>query len=688
MNRSYWLSAFVMVIATTVAGAGPAPTSDVVEQGRYLALAADCAACHTAPGGAEFAGGLPIPTPLGRIYTTNITPDPETGIGSYTLEDFSRALREGVAKGGRYLYPAMPFPSYVKISDADIEALYAYFRHGVAPVKQGNRPGDIPSALDFRFPLFFWDLLLRRGPFRPDPSHDTQWNRGAYLVQGLGHCGTCHSPRTFTLHEKALTERDGPDFLSGAVIDGWYAKSLRGDKDGLSDWSESNIITFLKTGSTERTAAFGDMAEVVQHSTQYLTDNDLAAIAHYLKSLSARTAESAIPARAPAPSPTAGDRPSRASAAYEEFCRTCHRADGEGVANIFPALADNDVITTSDPTSLIHIVLSGGRRPQTKARPNAFAMPAFTKLGDEQIADILTYVRTMWGNSASPIAAQQVARLRTKIVEPEATPSSIAQKALPEQPVRLAPPHIAEIPDNSQGRQILFGRRLLAETKKLLPDNVGDALNCDSCHLNGGNVANASPYLGMSVNYPRYNPRAGRMVTLEERVNGCLLRSMNGKVLPADSAEMKAIIAYFNWLSAGLPRNVKVEGAGIGKVDTDLTPNPVRGREIYEARCAECHGKEGEGLKNAQGEYVFPPLWGDQSFNIGAGMARTYTAAAFIKNNMPIAYGLNAPLGQGGALSDQDAVDVAEYFSHQPRPDFPPKINDWPKGGKPKDARY
>ena len=689
MTRTlYLLLALVSVMATAGAQAEPAKTADAVERGRYLALAADCAACHTAPGGAEFAGGLPIPTPLGRIYTTNITPDPETGIGSYTLEDFSRALREGVAKGGRYLYPAMPFPSYAKISDDDIDALYAYFQHGVAPVKQGNRPSDIPYLLNFRFPLFFWDLMLRRGPFRPDANHDAQWNRGAYLVQGLGHCGTCHSPRSFTLHEKALTERDGPDFLSGAVIDGWLAKDLRGDRNGLGDWSESNIVTFLKTGSTERTAAFGDMAEVVQHSTQYLTDYDLAAIAAYLKSLPAEAGESAKSARAPASSVVPSERPTRASAAYEEFCRTCHRADGKGVANIFPALADNDVITTADPTSLIHIVLSGGRRPQTKERGNAFAMPAFNKLGDEQIADMVTYIRTTWGNSALPVAAQQVARLRAEVTKPEATPGPIVEKVPAEQTVKLAPPDLAEIPNNDAGEQILFGRRLLADTKTLLPDYVGDALNCDSCHLNGGSVANASPYLGMSVKYPRYNARAGRSVTLEERVNGCLLRSMNGKRLPPDSREMKAMIAYFNWLSADLPKNVKVEGAGIGKVDTNLLPDPVRGKEIYEAKCTECHGNDGEGRKNAQGEYVFPPLWGDESFNIGAGMARTYTAAAFIKNNMPIAYGLNAPLGQGGALSDQDAVNVAEYFSHQPRPDFPPKIDDWPKGGKPKDARY
>lgn len=694
MGNLLWLCVSVVFVATA-AQAEPASTDSVVERGQYLARAADCVACHTAPGGAEFAGGLPLPTPLGRIYTTNITPDLENGIGSYSLDDFSRAVRVGVGKGGRYLYPAMPFPSYAKITDTDMQTLYAYFQRGVAPVKQANRPSDIPFLLNFRFPLFFWDALLHRGPFRPDPSRDAQWNRGAYLVQGLGHCGTCHSPRTFTLHEKALTERDGPDFLAGAVINGWYAKNLRGDTDGLGKWSEADIITFLMSGSTDHTAAFGDMAEVVQHSTQYLTVDDLAAIAHYLKSLPAGKAEPSVATGRPAVTSADSGRASLAKAEYGEICLACHRADGRGVAGIFPALAGNDVVETADATSLVHIILGGGRRPQTTTRPNAFAMPAFTKLDDRKIAEIVTYIRTAWGNTASTITTEQVAKLRAIVSEAELSPAPAETTTQARPPsgaqpeaVKLAPPHMADIPDNDNGKQILLGRRLLADTKKSLPDNVGAALNCDSCHLNGGNVALASPYLGMSVNYPRDNPRAGRQVTLEERVNGCLLRSINGRALSIDSPKMKAMIAYFNWLSAGLPRNAKVDGAGIGKVDTNLVPDPVRGKEIYESKCSECHGKDGEGLKDARGEFIFPPLWGDQSFNIGAGMARTYTAAAFIKNNMPIAYGLNTPLGQGGALSDQNAVDVAEYFTHQPRPDFLPKVKDWPNGGKPKDARY
>ena len=674
-------SVLFVVFAATVARCEPAGNSDAVERGRYLARAADCVACHTAPGGVQFAGGRRLPTPLGQIYSTNITPDRKTGIGAWSLADFSRAVREGVAKDGHYLYPAMPFPAYAKITDADIESLYAFFQHGVASVEQANRPSDIPFPLSFRSPLYFWDLFVRRGPFQSDPTRDAQWNCGAYLVQGLGHCGTCHSPRSLTLHTKALTEHEGPAFLAGAVIDGWYAKSLRGgDKDGLASWSEADIVTFLKTGSTAGSAAFGDMAEVVEHSTQYLTDYDLTAIARYLKSLppSPQEPDAAAARQAAAASP-------QARYAYEEFCATCHRANGVGAAHIFPALAGNNVVETGNATSLIHIVLSGGRRPSTAEQPDAFAMPGFAMLDDRTVAEIIAYIRAAWGNSAGSVSEGDVANLRASLALE--TPPSSPQK-LPPATIKLSPPSLATVPNDQKGKQILFGRQLLAETKKLLSENVGDALNCNSCHLNDGRAALASPYYGVAVKYPRYNPRAGRSVTLQERINGCLLRSMNGKVLPVDAPAMKAMVAYLDWLSAGLPRDTKVAGAGIGKVDTNLVPDPARGKQIYEAKCAACHGKDGEGLKDAHGDYVFPPLWGDQSFNIGAGMARTYTAAAFIKNNMPIAYGLNPPLGQGGALSDQDAIDVADYFSHQPRPDFPDKVNDWPKGGKPKDARY
>ncbi len=272
---------------------------------------------------------------------------------------------------------------------------------------------------------------------------------------------------------------------------------------------------------------------------------------------------------------------------------------------------------------------------------------------------------------------------------PPALAQTPTQETPPAAPVKFLVPRLADIPDDANGKQILYGRRLVMETARLLPSNVGDVLNCTSCHLGGGTVAGASPFIGQSsASYPRDNPRAGHKVTLEDRINGCFQRSMNGKPLANDSAEMKAMVAYFNWLSADVPPHAKVEGAGIGKIDKTLVPDAAHGKELYGTKCAVCHGTDGQGLKNAKGEFVFPPLWGDRSFNVGAGMARTYTAAAFIKRNMPIGYGLNGPLGQGGALTEQEAVDVAEYFSHQPRPDFPAKVNDWPNGGKPKDARY
>jgi thiosulfate dehydrogenase len=212
----------------------------------------------------------------------------------------------------------------------------------------------------------------------------------------------------------------------------------------------------------------------------------------------------------------------------------------------------------------------------------------------------------------------------------------------------------------------------------------------DACNTftDGGNPEfHAAPFVGVSAFFPSYAPRAGRIISLEDRINGCFRRSMNGKPLPVDSADMKAMVAYFDWMKGATKPEDKVPGRGVGKIDRTLKADPVNGKQIYAQQCAVCHGDNGEGLKRADGRMVYPPLWGEQSFNIGAGMARTYTAAAFVKRNMPIGFHGKFPLGQGG-LSDQEALDVAEYFSHQPRPDFPDKVKDWPKDKKPDDARY
>ncbi|REF73364.1 c-type cytochrome [Paracoccus versutus] len=236
--------------------------------------------------------------------------------------------------------------------------------------------------------------------------------------------------------------------------------------------------------------------------------------------------------------------------------------------------------------------------------------------------------------------------------------------------------------------QILYGKRLLADTARLLPDNVGAAMNCNSCHLGDGKIDAANGYINTVNFYPRVMPRAGKEVDLEMRINGCFQRSMNGKPLDPDGPEMKAMIAYMDWLRQDVPKDQTVDIVNAGPIDESLLPDPENGKRIYAAKCAACHGADGEGMRDQSGDILFPPLWGEESFNIGAGMARTYKAAQFVRWAMPPAMHMGGQLGQGGVLSDQEAVDVSEYFTHMPRPDFPGKVNDWPNGNRPKDARY
>lgn len=250
------------------------------------------------------------------------------------------------------------------------------------------------------------------------------------------------------------------------------------------------------------------------------------------------------------------------------------------------------------------------------------------------------------------------------------------------------PPPDRDILKEPNAAEILQGKRLLNETARLLPDHVGNGLNCNSCHMGQGKVDNIAPYINTSNSYPAVMPRAGREVDLIGRINGCFQRSMNGKPLPPEGEDMKAMIAYMDWMGKGIEKGTRVDVRGAGPIDESLVPDPVNGKAIYAAQCATCHGIDGNGMKDEAGHYIFPPLWGDESFNIGAGMARTYKAAQFVKYAMPPAQNYNLPIGQGGVLTDQEAIDVSEYFTHMPRPDFAGKVNDWPNGKKPKDARY
>lgn len=249
-------------------------------------------------------------------------------------------------------------------------------------------------------------------------------------------------------------------------------------------------------------------------------------------------------------------------------------------------------------------------------------------------------------------------------------------------PLRTAefkPPEEASMPAGPKGIAIQEGRKLLTETHQRLPKNVGNGLTCANCHLAAGTTPHASPWVGIWGVFPEYRARSGKINSLQERVNDCFERSMNGKALAYNSVEMNNILAYMQWLSTDVPTGMNVNGRGFGPIDRKLTANVKHGKEVYTATCASCHGADGQGIKNPDGGYAFPPLWGKYSFNDGAGMARTFTAAAFVKHNMP--------LGKSGSLTDQEAVDVAEYFTHQARPVYAGKAKDWPKGDKPADAR-
>ncbi|HJV53826.1 MAG TPA: c-type cytochrome [Noviherbaspirillum sp.] len=673
-------------IVLTLSGSGLAATlpsnaaqadSTLIARGKYVAQLGDCVACHTTPKGAAMAGGLELKTPMGTIYSTNITPDPETGIGKYSFEQFNRVMRTGVAADGHNLYPAMPYPSYAKMDEADMRALYAYLTQGVALVRQPNKPPQMPWPFSMRWGLSLWNwAFLDNQPYKRVPSKDAVWNRGAYLVQGLGHCGACHTPRGIAFQEKAMSDQgaDGKHFLAGETVESWRALSLR------NLWTVEDTVQLLKTGQNRFATVSGNMAEVIHHSTQHFSDSDLTAIATYLKSLPAGEHDLPMPSTPAATAAVASTVPddlfsSRGGLGYTQFCVDCHRQDGAGVKNMFPPLAGNPSVAAADPATLLHIMLTGWKTAETSAHPRVYTMPGFARLADQEIAEILTFVRKSWGNQSAPVTPAQVKKMRAEL-DPKIADAS-----------RFDTPRLANMLAVPNADQLVRGMRLHLETRTLLPKNVGNSLNCTSCHLNAGTVAEGSPFVGVSAFFPSYAPRAGKVITLEDRINGCFKRSMNGKPLPVDSADMKAMVAYFDWMKRETRPGDKVAGRGVGKVDQAIKPNVANGKQVYASQCAVCHGENGEGLQREDGTLVFPPLWGDHSFNLGAGMARTYTAAAFVKRNMPIGFHDKFPLGQGG-LSDQDAVDVAEYFSHQPRPDFPEKVNDWPKDKKPADARY
>lgn len=382
-----------------------APTAAQVERGAYLALAGNCAACHTARGGAPYAGGQAIDTPFGAVYASNLTPDRSTGLGDWSPAHFWRALHHGRSKDGRLLYPAFPYPNYTQVTREDSDAIFAYLRT-VPAVRQANREHELRTPYSSQLALAVWRaLFFKPGTFEADAAQSPQWNRGAYLVRGLGHCNACHASR----NAFGATSEDLE--LSGGLIpmQNWYAPSLSDAAEAsVVDWDVREVVQLLQTGVSPRGSVMGPMAEVVYRSTQHLAGDDLAAMAVFLKALP-QSPKAAPPERTPP-----DDRVmTQGAQLYDQHCAQCHGAQGEGVEGIYPALSGNRAVTMASPANLVRVVMSGGYLPATHGNPRPFGMPPFAQvISDAEMATLITFIRGSWQNQATPVSPLAVLQYR------------------------------------------------------------------------------------------------------------------------------------------------------------------------------------------------------------------------------------------------------------------------------------
>ena len=384
-----------------VAG-GPPPA----ERGAYLVRVGNCMACHTDRGGEPWAGGRAIDTPFGLVYSSNLTPDRRTGLGAWTPADFWRALHHGRSRDGRLLYPAFPYPNYTEVTRADADAMFAHLRT-LPPVARENTPHALRWPYSTQAALAVWRALyFRPGEYEADPEHSAQWNRGAYLVRGLGHCAACHTARN------ALGASSDMMDLSGGLIpmQNWYAPSLASDAEaGVSQWAAKDVARLLRDGVGPQATVLGPMAEVVLYSTQYLNDADALAMGVFLKSLP--PAEPAAPAEIPPVEARVAERGARI---YRQHCAQCHGDKGEGIPNAYPPLAGNRAVNLAVTANLVQVVLGGGYPPATAGNPRPYGMPPFVMLlNDADVAAVLTHLRTSWGNRAAPVSELDVARQRS-----------------------------------------------------------------------------------------------------------------------------------------------------------------------------------------------------------------------------------------------------------------------------------
>jgi mono/diheme cytochrome c family protein len=409
------LAAAVGILALAVLGAGAwliraesgetvvatevVPTPALIEQGRYLAQAGNCVACHTEPGGAPFAGGRRITTPFGDVFSSNLTPDATTGIGAWTTADFWRALHYGKSRDGRRLYPAFPYPNYTRVSRADADALFAYLQ-SLTPAASAAQPATVRFPYNTQLAQRVWRALyFRPGELAPAPTRSAEWNRGAYLVEGLGHCNACHTARTW------LGGTDNAADYSGAAIPtlGWDALPL-GRAQPMTDTDAAELAELLKSGTSARNVMTGPMAEVVFHSLQHLRDADIAAIVAYVRTLPGREP------RLKRLGPRVGVEEREllvelGAAVYTDHCAECHGDDGLGKPYAYPALAGNRLVTATSANNALRTVLYGGFAPSTAAQPRPHSMPPYAhQLSYREIAAVLTYVRASWGNDAPAVA--------------------------------------------------------------------------------------------------------------------------------------------------------------------------------------------------------------------------------------------------------------------------------------------
>ncbi len=380
-----------------------------IGHGEYLARAGDCIACHTAPGGQPFAGGRAMPTPFGTLYSSNISPDPEYGIGHWTADQFYAMMHTGRSPDGGLIYPAMPFPNYTKVTREDSDALFAYLR-SVPAVHAPNRQNELNFPYNNRALILGWrTLFFQEGTYKPDPSKSAAWNRGAYLVAGLGHCSMCHSPIN------ALGGTSESHAFQGGLIpmQDWYAPALNSNAQaGLGEWSLEDIVDLLRKGASAKGAVYGPMAEVVYDSLQYLSDDDIRAMAIYLKSLGQQAPPSGN--ATPLPPGESTLLMDLGKTVYNAQCATCHGADGHGDPPAYPPLSGNQSIMMQSAVNPIRMVLNGGYPPGTQENPEPHGMPPFAQsLSDDEVAAVVTYIRQAWGNHGEPVTARQANELRT-----------------------------------------------------------------------------------------------------------------------------------------------------------------------------------------------------------------------------------------------------------------------------------